>query len=64
MKVSVNQIGHDTRDLVEMLTEQRSRAEKEGILRAIWQLRRDDKADAAEAAHLDASNIPAQEPTP
>lgn len=44
--------GYDLRDLVDMLTERRSRDEKERILRAINALRKDDRDDAKEDAHL------------
>jgi hypothetical protein len=43
---------YDTRDLVDMLSERRSRDEKERILWAIHVLRRGDAEDAAEAAHI------------
>jgi hypothetical protein len=43
---------YDLRDLVDMLTERRSRDEKDRILWAIQALRRDDAVDAAEAAHI------------
>jgi hypothetical protein len=43
---------YDTRDLVDMLTERRSRDEKDRILWAIQALRLDDAVDAAEAAHI------------
>jgi hypothetical protein len=43
---------YDTRDLVDMLSERRSRDEKNRILWAIHVLRRDDAEDAAEAARL------------
>ena len=43
---------YDTRVLVEMLSERRSRYEKERILWAIVVLRNDDAEDAEEAAHI------------
>ncbi len=43
---------YDLRDLVAMLSERRSRDERDSILWAIYVLRRDDADDAAEAAHI------------
>ncbi len=43
---------YDLRDLVAMLSERRSRDEKERILWAIRVLRNDDAEDAEEAAHI------------